>query len=257
VTAPGREPALPLSGRTVVVTRAREQASRLVALLRAAGAHVIEVPVIAIAPASDGGSGLRAAVADAAAYEWIVVTSPNGAAALVGATGGRIERLRAARLAVVGPATEGALRAHGLDVALVPSRFVAEGLLEVFPSPHGRGRVLVAQADAARPVLVEGLRSIGWEVDAVEAYRTVPAEIDVAQRDEVARADAVTFASASTVEHFVAALGVGAVPSIVVSIGPVTTAAATSLGVPVSVEADPHTIDGVVAAVISCCGARQ
>jgi uroporphyrinogen-III synthase len=232
----------------VVVTRAREQASRLVEQLRSAGATVVEVPVIAIAPADDGGVALRSALADAASYEWIVVTSVNGAEAVVAAGD---DALHGVRFAVVGPATADALRGAGIEPSLVPERFVAEGLLDAFPPCEGRGRVLVAQADLARPVLVDGLRAKGWAVEAVAAYRTVPAPIGETERAEIAAADAVTFTSASTVENLVASVGVDALPSVVVSIGPITTTAARGLGVDVTTEADPHTIDGVVAALVA------
>jgi uroporphyrinogen III methyltransferase/synthase len=238
----------PLQGRSVIVTRAREQASRLVALLQDAGAEVVEVPVIAFAPPDDGGAALQAALAHIDRYRWMVVTSANGVDAVATAAG---ESLGTVPFAVVGPATADALRRRGIEPALVPERFVAEGLLDAFPSAEPGGRVLVAQADLARPVLVDGLRARGWEVDAVTAYRTVPAPVDEAARAAITAADAVTFTSASTVENFVASAGVGAVPSVVVTIGPITTAAANALGIEVTAEADPHSVDGVVHALLS------
>jgi uroporphyrinogen III methyltransferase/synthase len=240
-----------LTGRTIVVTRARSQSSRLIATLESIGADVIEVPVIATEVSADGGAALRDALARASTYEWIVVTSPNGVAAVVDGCDGDLTGLRSTRFAVVGPATADALRERGLVAALVPERFVAEGLLEAFPAPTGDGRLLVAQADAARPVLVDGLRAAGWRVDAVIAYRTLAAAVDDDQHVAIARADAITFTSASTVENLVAAVGVDAVPSVVVSIGPVTSAAAREHGLTVSAEADPHTVDGLVAALVS------
>jgi uroporphyrinogen-III synthase len=67
----------------------------------------------------------------------------------------------------------------------------------------------------------------------------------------VPEADAIMFTSASTVEHWVAAAGTDATPPVVVTIGPVTSAAAAALGLAVTAEADPHTIDGLVAALQS------
>jgi uroporphyrinogen III methyltransferase/synthase len=237
-----------LQGRSVIVTRAREQASRLVSLLQHAGADVVEVPVIAFAPPDDDGAALRDALAHTDRYRWIVVTSANGVDAIAAASP---ESLGAAPVAVVGPATADALRRHGVEPTLVPERFVAEGLLEAFPPAEPGGRVLVAQADLARRVLVDELRARGWAVDAVSAYRTVPAPVDDVARAAVAAAHAVTFTSASTVDNFVAAVGRDAVPSVVVSIGPITTAAAHALGIEVTAEADPHTVDGVVDALVS------
>jgi uroporphyrinogen III methyltransferase/synthase len=240
----------PLAGRTVVVTRATEQAGELSRLLRDLGAEVIEMPTIAIADPADGGAALRAAACDLGRYDWVVLTSVNGA-----------ERLAAARpegeepwpqpgpgVAVVGPGTAVACRRLDIPVALVPDRFVAEGLLEVFPA--GNGAVLLAQAEAPRPVLTEGLRAKGWTVDSVIAYRTVPASIAPDLAEQCARADAVTFTSGTTVEHFVAGPGHQALPAVVVCIGPVTAEAAEARGIRIAAVADPHTLAGLATAVV-------
>jgi uroporphyrinogen-III synthase len=188
------------------------------------------------------------------------VTSANGVDALLAAAevGASRVDLGARRVAVVGPATADRLRTAGVEPSLVPSRFVAEGLLDEFPSPpDAGGRVLLAQADAARDVLANGLRDRGWTVDAVVAYRTVAAEVPPDVRGAVALADAITFTSASTVRNFVAAFGADAVPPIVASIGPITTRAAHELGIHVTIDADPHTIDGLVRALAAhFAGAR-
>jgi uroporphyrinogen-III synthase len=133
---------------------------------------------------------------------------------------------------------------------------VAEGLLAVFPSPAAgeQGRVVLAQAPAARDVLAVGLRGLGWRVEQVEAYRTEAAPIAPGARAAVASADAVTFTSASTVTHFVAAFGADAAPPVVVCIGPVTADAAVAAGLRVGATAAPHTIDGLVDAIAAVFG---
>jgi uroporphyrinogen III methyltransferase/synthase len=236
-----------LEGRRVVVTRAGEQVGRLRALLTAEGAEVIEVPTIAVVDPAGGDEVLRSAMRDV--WDWVVVTSPNGAERAVAAAGGRAAA-HAVRWAVVGPGTAETLGARGVRAALVPERFVAEGLLEVFPRPpvDGGGRVLVAQAEAARPVLVDGLRAAGWDVTAVVAYRTVPVTPPTEQVAAAASADAVLFTSGSTVDAFVRAAGKDAVPRVVVVIGPVTGEAARRHGLVVAAEASPHTLEGLVAA---------
>jgi len=229
----------------VVVTRSAEDASALSTKLAAAGFAVTEVPTIRIADALDGGAALRDALRDPSVFEWVVVTSRHGAARVAEALGDRRDGVK---LAVIGPATAAAARHLGLAVELVPDRFVAEGLLEVFPRPgDGPNRALVAQADLARPTLVDGLRALGWEVTALTAYRTVAAEISPAMVDAVSRADAVAFTSASTVENFVAALGPERVPPVVACIGPVTEEAARRHGLEGIVVAETHTLDGLVA----------
>ncbi len=245
-----------LAGRTVVVTRAAEQASELVTRLSALGATVVEVPTIAVVDPPDRGAALAAAVTDLASYDWVVLTSTNGAArflSAVAAAGTDViaepdgGRRRSWRLAVVGPGTAAAVRASGIGPDLVPERFVAEGLLAVFPP--GPGRVLLPQAAAARPVLAEGLRAAGWTVDTVVAYRTVPAPLALEMIEQARTADAITFTSGSTVTGFVAAAGAAGVPSVVVCIGPVTAAAAVAAGIEVTAVAGEHTIDGLVAAL--------
>jgi len=110
--------------------------------------------------------------------------------------------------------------------------------------------VLLARAAVARDVLPHGLAARGWQVEVVEVYRTVAADPPPSLRHAVAEADVVTFTSASTVDRFVASVGIDHLPRHVVSIGPVTSAAARELGVTVSVEATDHTIDGLIDAMV-------
>jgi uroporphyrinogen-III synthase len=241
--------ARPLAARRVVVTRASEQAGELSSALAALGAEVVDAPTITVGDPDDGGLALRAALARLGDYDWLVVTSPNGARRVLAAA--PPDRLLGARIAVVGPGTAAEFAAAGVHPALVPDRFVAEGLLAAFPEPPpGGGRVLLAQARDARAVLAHGLRAAGWDLETVVAYVTVPVVADATTREAVASADAVTFASGSAVAAFVAGYGLGAVPPIVVCIGPVTADAAASAGIAVAAVADPHTIDGLVSAVV-------
>ncbi|HEU5152683.1 MAG TPA: uroporphyrinogen-III C-methyltransferase [Iamia sp.] len=243
----------PLLGRKVVVTRTRTQASELSRALGALGAEPIEVPVIAVEPPSDGGAALRAALAGIGTARWLVFTSPNG----VERTFAHLPDTRAlggVRVAAIGPGTAAALARYRVVADLVPERFVAEALLDVFPGPPPApagegGRVVIARAEEAREVLPEGLRARGWEVEVVPAYRTVPAAVAPAAREAVAGADAITFTSSSTVSRFVEALGADAVPPVVACIGPITAATARERGLRVDVEAVEHTIPGLVAAL--------
>jgi uroporphyrinogen III methyltransferase/synthase len=237
----------PLFGKRVVVTRAREQASDLVAELRALGADAIEVPAIEITDPEDGGLGLRAAADRLASYDWVIVTSANGARRLL-AEARDARSFGAAKVAAIGPGTASALAAGNVIADLVPDRFVAESLLESFPD--GPGRVLLARAAVARDVLPHGLRARGWEVDVVDAYRTITAPLTQAQRDAAHGADIVTFTSSSTVDRYLDALGAGAVPPLVACIGPITAATARDRGLTVDIEADVHTIAGLVDAIV-------
>jgi uroporphyrinogen III methyltransferase/synthase len=110
--------------------------------------------------------------------------------------------------------------------------------------------VLLARAAVARDVLPDGLRGLGWEVDVVDAYRTLPEEVTDAQRAAAAEADVVTFTSSSTVERWAEAMGAAAPPSIVACIGPVTADTARAHGIDVDVVAREHTMTGLVAALV-------
>lgn len=240
-------PARLLAGRTVVITRAEAQSGTLRDALVAAGATVVPVPVLVIVSPPDGGAALHRALRSLGPDDWLVVTSPNGADAVAAALDGAASPRR---VAVVGSGTAARCEHHGLAVALVPDRFVAEGLVEVFPdAPPAGGRVLVAQAAAARPVVVDGLRAKGWTVAAVVAYRSVPAVVAPEALAAARGADAIAFTSGSTVEHYLAAAGADAVPPVVACIGPVTADVAHAHGLVVEVLAEPHTIDGLVAAL--------
>ncbi len=245
----------PLFGRRVVVTRARAQASELSARLREQGAEALEVPAIEVVDPADGGAALAAALADVGRCDWLVVTSPNGARrVLAGLRDAR--QLGGVSVAAIGPGTADALRVGNVVADLVPERFVAEALLEAMPAPGGSrgGRILLARAAVARDVLPDGLRSQGWEVDVVEAYRTLAVGLGDDERSLVATADAVTFTSSSTVTNFLDAVGAAHVPPLVACIGPVTAATARDHGLTVDVEASVHTIDGLVAALAAHLG---
>jgi uroporphyrinogen III methyltransferase/synthase len=250
----------PLFGRRVLVTRTRTQASELAAAVRAQGADPIEVPLIEVVDPIDGGTALRDSVAGLATYDWIVVTSPNGAGRLVDALRASERDARAfgsAEIAAIGPGTARVLEAAGIRPDLVPLENVAEALLSAIhaasPDPASdstsRGRVLIVRAAVARDVLSDGLRAAGWHVDVVDAYRTVAATLTEPQRAAAARADIVTFTSSSTVERFLELLGPAAVPPVVACIGPITAATARDRGLTVDIEATEHTIDGLVTAL--------
>ena len=112
----------------------------------------------------------------------------------------------------------------------------------------GGGGFTFSRAEVARDVLPEGLVAVGWDVDVVTAYRTLPAQVAVETAEQVADADAITFTSSSTVTNYVAT---GApVPPVVAAIGPVTAATAQEAGLTVTVEAGVHTLDGLVDALV-------
>jgi uroporphyrinogen III methyltransferase/synthase len=231
----------PLHGRTVAVTRARAQASALAERLRALGADVVEAPAIRIRP-------LDVELPDPRGYDLLCVTSPNGAERL-------FDHLRDARalagvtVAAIGPGTARALRARGVEPDVVPERAVAEGLVEALADVPVR-RALVARAAEGRDVLPDALRERGAEVDVVALYETVAEPLDDAARSAAAGADYLLFTSASSVRFFAAAGGSLSGPRLA-SIGPATSAELRAHGAEPDLEADPHTPDGLIAALLA------
>ena len=244
-----------LEGRTVVVTRPAGEAATLSALLRAEGARVLEAPAIEILPAEDTGP-LDEAVADLCegGFAWVIFSSPRA----VDAVCERMDALDyrrgiAAMIAAIGPATAAALLEAGFHVHLVADPHTTDALARQFPS--GRGRVLLPRADIAPPGLEDVLEGKGWSPVRVVAYRTgmsatLPGDVDEALT--ALRVDAVAFTSASTVRGFASLTTERSVPA--VAIGPVTARAAREEGFQVAAVADPHTIEGVAAALTATIG---
>jgi uroporphyrinogen III methyltransferase / synthase len=245
--------ARPLSGITVAVTRAREQASDLARRLRDLGAAVIQAPAIRIVP-------VNPELPDLARYDLVCLTSPNGVRLLFAAmaeAGLDARALAGARVAAIGPGTATALAQHGIAADVVPERFVAESLVEALRDVPIT-KALVARAAAARDVLPNALRERGAEVDVLALYETVAEPLTEDQRAGLASADYITFTSSSTVTYFLQSAGSDAIVSArLLSIGPVTSATLREHGLEPHVEATRHDIDGVVAALVDDTSAQR
>ncbi len=246
---------LPLSGRTVAVTRARTQASGLARRLRELGAEVVQASVIRIQPLADRAS----TPLDLSPYDLICLTSPNGVALLFERLAQSAHpptdarALAGARVAAIGPGTAQALAEHGIAADIVPERYVAESLVEALAELPVR-HALVARAREARDVLPDALRARGAEVDVLELYETVAEPLAPPALAAARAADYITFTSSSTVRFFLeAADGSADLPpgTRIVSIGPVTSATLREHGLPPHVEAARHDIDGLVAALLA------
>ncbi len=235
-----------LAGRRIAVTR--PDAGELAARLAAAGATVVHVPLIEIGDPVDGGRSLRSALARLAAFDWLVVTSANGAERV----GPAARQHPGLRLAAVGPTSAARLATGaGRPVDLVPSVHRAEGLLAEFPIEPAR--ILLAQADRARPLLADGLGAMGHRVEPVIAYRTVTRRPDPDEAARLASVDAVVFASGSAVMGWVDVLG-SAAPPVVIALGPVTATAARSAGLTITHVAPSPDTEAVVGLLVSALG---
>ncbi|MEK6275227.1 MAG: uroporphyrinogen-III synthase [Actinomycetota bacterium] len=204
----------------VIVTRPRDQAGPLVARLEELGHEVVACPLIEIEP--------LVGPVDVEGYEWVIVTSPNGARELVARASGELPKV-----AAVGPGTAEALRELGVEPAFVPAVSSQDGLLAEFPRPEGRILFVAAEGSRRRPIEELG-------ADFVPLYRTRLVRPAVSPQGDV-----VVLASGSAARSF-AELGAD-IPA--VSIGPQTTRVAEAAGLRVVAEAESHDLDGLISAV--------
>lgn len=245
----------PLFGKTVIVTRARAQASELTKKLEAQGAKVIEVPAIKIVPTSDY-APLDQAIAQINDYKWLVFTSANGVEYFFNRLMLAKKDARALaniKLAAIGSATAQALANRGLTADLIPSAYKAEELAEALANEITTGdKILIARAKVAREVLPESLRKIGAEVNVVTAYETIA---DCENKDELLvalesdTASVVTFTSSSTVTNLLQILGDKKdllQKAALAAIGPITAQTMQDNGLTPAITADKYTIDGLM-----------
>lgn len=261
------EPSLkPLQGKRIVVTRARSQASRLVAAIAELGAEVIELPTIETVPL-DSYETLDNALRNIAQYQWLIVTSANTVRVLaerLAVLNLPPSTLASPRKVAIGSATATAMRERGIEVDLVPGQYVAESLVEALGERVAGSRILLARAAIARDIIPEKLAQKGATVDAIDAYATVVPDGAVERMGQVfsdpARPpDAVTFTSSSTVRNFFALwreAGRGGIPSgmAAVSIGPVTSETLREYGWEPAAEAKNHDVQGLVDILIRSHG---
>lgn len=252
----------PLDGKRVVVTRARAQAAEFVRKLEALGARVFDCPSIEISPPPSF-AALDAAVKKIESYDWLILTSVNGVEPFLSrlqAAGKAMGALAHLKIAAIGPQTAKRLESAGVKNVAVPSRYQAEGLLDLFERQALQGkRVLIPRAAKAREVLPETLRQWGARVDVVEAYRTVAPAGDFSEVRRLfsqREVDLVTFTSSSTVSHFCrlfdgAALGEIVGDAAVACIGPITAKTVEDLGGRASIIASRFTIDGLIDAIVA------
>lgn len=250
----------PLSGKRIVVTRAKTQSESFVRDLSQRGAQPIEIPSIRIEPHPDH-HGIVEAIAGLNAYDWIVFSSTNGVEMFFSLFFRKFKDMRdfgGARIAAVGPATAERLRQLHLQVDVMPEKHTGKTLakaIDEFDALENR-RILLVRPETGSADLPQLLEKMGAIVDDIPFYCTLGESPEVMEnalfRDE--GADWLTFCSASSVKHF---HDFYHLPSLlkkfsslkIASIGPETTKALKALRVAVTVEADPYTVQSLLDAM--------
>ena len=253
---------LPLHGKGVVVTRAREQASGLKDTLERLGAVCYEFPTISIVPLKDYGS-VQFAIEHLPTYDWVIFTSVNGVRHFwnqLDAMGKDARALGAVRVAAIGPASAEALKERGINPDFVPPKYVAESVVEGLLALGIEGkRVLIPRAKVAREVLPEELARVAKQVDVLPVYETVLTQEDGAEIVELlekGRLHYLTFSSSSTVDNFFALVPADTLrPYVgtslkVCCIGPVTAKTLENYGFTPDIMPDDYTIPALIDALV-------
>jgi uroporphyrinogen III methyltransferase/synthase len=251
-----------LSGKRIVVTRARIQAGELARRLVALGAQVVDFPTIEIVPPNDFGP-LDRAIEELETYQWLFFTSVNG----VDSFFSRLRLLRKGiqalenlRVVAIGSETARRLESEGIRVDFVPAKFQAEGIIEGLKSAEVRdSRILIPRAAKAREILPAALRQWGAWVDVVEAYKTVLPEncqVDLRKQLQQRRIDMITFTSSSTVSNFALLFAGHDLAELlegitIACIGPITGQTVIDHGLRAEVVATEFTIPGLVEAILN------
>jgi uroporphyrinogen III methyltransferase/synthase len=249
-----------LKGRTIIITRAREQAGEFSQLLSSRGARVVEIPTIEIVP-PDSWEAADRAIGRLQHYHWLILTSVNGVRFFLTRVREKLGDLTALcdlRICAIGPRTRSAILKEGLAVDFMPTEYIAEAIISEAGEKTWKGtRVLLARAAEAREVVPEQMRRLGAEIDVVPVYRTVCPSVSRTRFQKLLRsgeADVITFTSSSTVRNFVALFPEGEARELlrevaVACIGPVTAGTAREHGLPVSLVPRDYTIPALALAI--------
>jgi uroporphyrinogen III methyltransferase/synthase len=245
----------PLFGTSVLVAGSKRTASKLRRNLSVMGAEVLTQPAIRIAEPVDW-SPVDAALDRLSEYDWIVFTSGNGVDGFLNrvfSLGRDTRSLGQVRLAALGKGTAERLGHFHLKADLAPDRVDAAALAQTLLDQGSGGAVLLARATGDQPVLAEELEEVGAAVDQVPVYRTVDVDEpnqDVADALKAGEVHWVTITSSPTARALVRLYGQMLKTAKIVSISPLTSATLRELGYDPAVEAVPHTVDGLVDALV-------
>jgi len=240
----------PLLGWRVLVPRGGPWGHGVAAELRARGANPVVAPSINFAGTADE-DALNEALArlQAGEYHWMSVTSATTVDVL---SAHQVVIPEHTQIAAVGETTAAALGAAGYRVDFVPRRDnSASGLLAEWGEATDGVvplRILALRSDIAKPVLTDGLRAAGHDVDSVVAYRTVgvPIAPETVARVSAGQFDAILVTSGSVANQI--SVQIGLVPSrtVIACIGPRTAVDAEAAGLRVDIVARERSSESLI-----------
>lgn len=255
---------LPLSRKTILVTRSAGQSGQFTKLLQQQGADVVEMPTLEITPPSSW-QDLDDAIARLNEFDWLIFTSGNAVEYFFERLASQLQDVKGLsviKIAVVGEKTAFVLKQRGLQADFIPPAFVADSIVANFPEPVSGKKLLFPRVETGgREVLIKEFSDQGAKVTEVAAYQSgCPVTIDPAALAALQnrQVDMITFASSKTVKYFChlveTSLGdawqaylenVG-----IASIGPQTSKTCHFLLGRVDVEAEEYTLEGLTQAVV-------
>ena len=243
----------PLTGRRILLTRTKSD-DAIARALRTAGAQVDALALTVSTPLDSAQlDAARDRLADGG-FAWVVFSSWRAARAVV--SGLPQARSLGTRIAAVGEATARWISDHAGMSADVTGAGSAAALLECFPAPASGARpVLIPRSAAAPDTLPDGLRALGWSVEAVDAYTTTHADAadipdDIAGNFRAGHYDAAVLTASSQARALPPLLGLPPPSTRVVTIGAPTAATASRQGIAVAAQASSPTPDAIVRALI-------
>jgi len=202
------EALLPLAGKTILITRAANQASEFAQMLKDQGAGVLEMPTLEIVPPSSW-QELDQAIAQLSSFHWLILTSANAVEYFLErllASGKDIRNLAPLKIAVVGSKTAASLQARGIKADFIPPDFIADSLVANFPEPLAGLKVLFPRVETGgREILVQEMTTGGAMIVEVAAYQSCcPEKISapILRALEQEQIDIITFTSSKGVQHF-------------------------------------------------------
>jgi len=235
---------LPLKDRTVLITRAANQVEDFVNQLQDLGANTITLPLIKNRAINKNELTEHVPGNN---YDWIIFTSVNAAKYFFETIS--TENITS-KIAVVGEKTASTIQQLGLTVDFTPSKFTAKHLATEIPVVANQ-RILIPRSNLAKNDIVEILENRDCVIKAITIYENnlinyTKEEIDKIFKQKI---DFITFTSGSSVLSFVQ-LGVAIVEEKIICIGPETAMVAQENKIDITAIAHPHTIEGIMEAII-------